>query len=229
MLKENKSRGRKPRPVVNRTTGEVYPSVGAAAAAIGVSSGIITQIAQGKMAPIRGNRLAYQDGGGAERSQLHVAHGRKTATVKLPPIIFSTLIYDRLAKAAVEVGSPISKLVTAAVVYTLDAHDRGEMTWPILSRNVGKPTRPVIELDSQMIFESVNAAAEYFNISGSSVSIIAGGYRKKARPGRRFAYLDDHIQTGETLPATMPEAPAATSANPSNHPTPTTDPEQSAI
>lgn len=217
--------GRPFRAVRNLTTGQLYDSVADAATAFGVSPSYISTILNGHRPGFTDHRLAYEDGRGAGRHRLRVrASGRRTTDI-LFPLTLGKPIYDRLMTVALHSGSAPSHVGAQAILYFLDALESGVVVLEPAAKDVGKPGRPVVELNTKLIFESATAAGRHFKISGSTVSLAANGHHRNSN-GLRFQYLDDP-QKGALMSESQPEAheaqtemnaPASNSVDPTHHP-----------
>lgn len=80
-----------------------------------------------------------------------------------------------------------------------EAENKPTTYWTNRSSGRGRPPREVLELTTGMTFESVKAAAEFYNISAALISHCAGG-KANAVKGFTFIYTDGEGRRGANAP-----------------------------
>ncbi|MBO4400979.1 MAG: GIY-YIG nuclease family protein [Selenomonadaceae bacterium] len=181
------------RPVVCMETGEVYPSLEAAAEKAGVSDSYMCKVCSGVKTTAGGYHWRYQDD--EEKEIVEVTNGisRKVICVE------KKMIFDSIAKAAEwagvsrdAVGQACRGQIHTSAYYHwrfLDEYDESDpyrAVNPKRERSTVSDPRKVICVETGEIFDSIKAAARWAKIHHDSISRvcrgkakIAGGYHWK--------------------------------------------------
>lgn len=182
--------------VVHINTGKVYPSAGEAERDTGVPSTAIIEICAGVKKRYKGSKWMYKD-----KSKVANTKSRGTRAV----INLDTLhIYSSIKEACDDTGLDNSKIV---LVCQGKRKTTGGFRWAYCDDHFGEGyipsvdtvAKPVINIDTGDIFDSVRKACIWSGGSDSSAISRACSGKILSAYGYRWAYLDEYNKDGFKL------------------------------